>query len=110
MLSPHRCPLHDACAAYEHEHNNPGHVVFLVQQVRPETLRGRPCVSVHLWFRVPDLRGDEADAPESTAKLVFLRDAGAQVFIIIIIIIIIILMMMMMMMLVIINNNNKKIQ
>jgi hypothetical protein len=63
-----------------------------------------------LKVQVPDLRGDEADALESTAKLVFLRDAGAQVFIIIIIIIIIILMMMMMMMLVIINNNNKKIQ
>ena len=63
-----------------------------------------------LKVQVPDLRGDEADAPESTAKLVFLRDAGAQVFIIIIIIIIIILMMMMMMMLVIRNNNNKKIQ
>jgi len=75
--------------------------------VSSETPRDAPGL---LKVPVPDLRGDEADAPESTAKLVFLRDAGAQVFIIIIIIIIIILMMMMMMMLVIINNNNKKIQ
>jgi len=35
-----------------------------------------------LEVQVPGSRGGEAGAPESTAKLVFLRDAGAQVFII----------------------------
>jgi hypothetical protein len=49
-----------------------------------------------LEVQVPGSRGGETGAPESTAKLVFLRDAGAQV---------IIVMMMMM-----INNNHKKIQ